>query len=175
MSENQGNRLVLVTGGVRGGKSGYALERASSTAKGVLFVATALPNDGEMRERIRMHRAQRPDGWRTVEATAGELAAHLAGAEEVLVLDCLTLYVGRRLTEGVAPETIITEVHDAAARMLERFSLSVVVTNEVGWGVIPDNELARAYSETLGKVNQVVAARAGEVMLMVTGIPVKVK
>jgi adenosylcobinamide kinase/adenosylcobinamide-phosphate guanylyltransferase len=175
MTDSAARRLVLVTGGVRGGKSTYALERVRSGSQSVLFVATAIPNDSELRERIKKHKVERPDTWRTVEATEGVLGAHLAGDEGALILDCLTLYVGRRLTEGVPPESIIDEVEEAADLMSERFSLAVIVTNEVGWGVIPDNELARAYSEVLGKANQVIADRADEVMLMVSGIPVKVK
>jgi|BarGraIncu00421A_1022006.scaffolds.fasta_scaffold07750_2 adenosylcobinamide kinase / adenosylcobinamide-phosphate guanylyltransferase len=175
MSDNESRRLVLVTGGVRGGKSTYALELVRAASDRVLFVATALPNDSELLERIDKHRAERPRTWRTAEATEGALGAHLEGDEPALILDCLTLYVGRRLTEGVPARSIIEEVEEACGLMSERFGLAVIVTNEVGWGVIPDNELARAYSEVLGKANQVAAARADEVVLMVSGIPMKVK
>jgi adenosylcobinamide kinase/adenosylcobinamide-phosphate guanylyltransferase len=169
------NLLVFITGGVRSGKSRFALERATAAAGQVLFVATALANDDELRARITKHRAERPAGWRTAEATEGDLAGHIDGDEPCLVLDCLALYVGRRLTEGTKPGRIIEEVESASRRMLDRFDLSIVVSNEVGSGIIPDNAMAREYSEVLGKANQVVAALADEVVLMVSGIPVKVK
>jgi adenosylcobinamide kinase/adenosylcobinamide-phosphate guanylyltransferase len=169
-------KLIFVTGGVRSGKSSHALDLAGEAGEPVLFVATAHASDSEMVERIARHRAERPDAWRTREATSGELEEYVAsGGEEVALLDCLTLYVGRRLTEGVGAERIASEVEETVRAMRGSHRLSVVVSNEVGCGVIPDNRLAREFSEALGRVNQVVAAAADEVLLMVSGIPLKVK
>lgn len=168
-------KLILITGGVRSGKSSYAQELAHAEGKQVLFVATAHASDEEMVERIARHRAERPAGWRTAEATEGELEQHVVGNEDVALLDCLTLYVGRRLVEGVPGEQIAVEVSSAIELMKSSHGLSIAVSNEVGWGIIPDNRLAREYSEALGRVNQVAAAAADEVLMMVSGIPMKVK
>lgn len=171
--------LTLVTGGVRSGKSGHALELARRAGGPVLFVATALASDDEMRERIEKHRAERPADWATVEATEGPLAGSLGGdhpaGREVLLLDCLTLYVSRRLTDEAAADDVFDELEAAVLSIKRDFRTSIVVTNEVGSGVIPANELARRFTEVLGRANRLVAARADRVLLMVSGIPVEVK
>jgi adenosylcobinamide kinase / adenosylcobinamide-phosphate guanylyltransferase len=168
--------LVLVTGGVRSGKSRRALEMASESGGGVLFVATALASDGEMVDRIGRHRSERPEAWRTVEALSGKLADALEPeAEETLVVDCLGLYVSRRIMEGASTGLAAREVLDAAMLATRRFSLSVFVSNEVGSGLVPDNELGRTFTEELGLANQDVARAADRVVLMVAGIPVRVK
>lgn len=167
-------KLVFITGGVRSGKSSHAVKMAEA-ATNVLFVATALPSDSEMQERIQKHRAQRPAPWRTVEATSGTLAEHVGGDEDILVLDCLTLYAARRLTEGAPAEEIMKDVEEALEKMREGFELSILISNEVGCGVIPDNAQARSFSEVLGQVNQFAAGIADEVLLMVSGIPLRVK
>ena len=168
-------KLILVTGGVRSGKSSHALALAVEAETPVLFVATALASDSEMVERIARHRSERPGSWRTEEATSGELEEYVSGGEEVAVLDCMTLYVGRRLTEGVDERQIAREVEAAVDAMRGSHRLSVVVSNEVGCGIIPDNRLAREFSEALGRANQAVAAAADEVLFMISGIPLKVK
>lgn len=167
-------KLVFITGGVRSGKSSHAVKMAEA-ATSVLFVATALPSDREMRERIQKHRAHRPVPWRTAEATRGTLAEHVGGDEDILVLDCLTLYAARRLTEGAPAEEIMKEVEEALGKMRGGFELSILVSNEVGSGVIPENAQARRFSELLGQVNQLASGLADEVLLMVSGIPLKVK
>jgi adenosylcobinamide kinase/adenosylcobinamide-phosphate guanylyltransferase len=167
-------KIVFITGGVRSGKSSHAVNLARDE-KSVLFVATAIPFDEEMDERIQKHREQRPADWRTVEATRGALTGHVKGDEGVLVLDCITLYVARRLTEEAPALKIVKEVEEAVEEMRGGFELSVLVSNEVGSGVVPDNALARSFTEVLGQANHILAARADEVLLMVSGIPVKVK
>ncbi len=169
-------KLVLVTGGVRSGKSRYALELAGAGAGGVLFAATAMPTDPEMVERISNHRSERPGDWRTVEVVSGRLADGLAGAPEaVLLLDCLGLYVGRRLMEGASGEEAAAEAREAAVVAVREYDHAVFVTNEVGWGLVPENELGRLFVESLGAANRLVADLADEVMLMVSGIAVRLK
>ncbi len=169
-------KLVFITGGVRSGKSRRALELAERSSARVLFVATALACDSEMAERIEHHRAERPGQWRTVEALSGKLAEALApDGEDVLLLDCLGLYVARRIMEKASGKDIITETLDAARGAADGFETSILVSNEVGSGLVPDNELGRMFIEALGTANSAVAALADEVELMVSGIPVKVK
>lgn len=169
-------KLVFVTGGVRSGKSRYALELAAGRESRVLFVATALPSDDEMSERISRHRAERPGTWRTAEVVSGLLADGIAGArEEVLLLDCLGLYVGRRMMEGASGDEAGSEVRRAAEAAVAAFEYSVVVSNEVGSGLVPENELGRSFMEALGAANRRVAELADEAFLMVSGIPVRIK
>jgi len=168
-------KLILITGGIRSGKSTHALELAMAHDTPVLFIATAHASDEEMVERIAKHRAERPAGWRTAEATDGTLEQYVAGEEEVALLDCLTLYVGRRLTEGIGGEQIALEVSAGIELLRREHELCLAVSNEVGLGIIPDNHLAREFSEVLGRVNQIVASTADEVLMMVSGIPMKVK
>lgn len=167
-------RIVFITGGVRSGKSSLAVKTAGG-GRSVLFLATALASDEEMRRRIENHRLERPADWRTVEVTEGRLEESLEGEEEILLVDCLTLYVARRISEGITVDEITEEIAQVLDKMRDRFELSIIVSNEVGSGVVPDNELARHFSEVLGQVNRLVAGGADEVLLLVSGIPVKVK
>ena len=168
-------RLIFLTGGVRSGKSSAAVRTAAELDRPTLFVATAMATDGDMSARIARHRAERPAQWRTVEAVEGTLAEHVAGPEETLVLDCLTLYVSRRMGEGAREAEVTREVEKALGLMRDGFETAIVVSNEVGSGVIPANALARTFSEALGRANQAAAATADEVLLMVSGLPLKVK
>lgn len=169
-------KLVFITGGVRSGKSRRGLELADAGGGRVLFVATALSSDCEMEDRIQKHRAERPGGWRTVEAVSGKLAEALfPEGEDILLLDCLGLYVSRRMMEGASGEEAAGEALGAALAAAAGFQLSIFVSNEVGWGLVPDNELGRMFTEALGAANREVASVADEVILMVSGIPVKVK
>ena len=167
-----------MTGGVRSGKSRHALELARTHGEGgVLFAATAFVSDSEMALRIERHRAERPAEWRTVEVISGGLADALLpdGGEEVLVLDCLGLYVSRRMLEGATAAQVASEVLETVEAARNAFELSIFVTNEVGSGLVPDNELGRFFIEALGAVNRETAALADEVSLMVAGIPVRVR
>ena len=180
-------RIVLVTGGCRSGKSGYAQRRIEEVDGARLFIATAEPYDDEMRHRIARHRADRADrGWDTLDApyALAESITKGEGYAGVLV-DCLTLWVGNRFFGGVSGElpTDATEEKareeaerlQAAARRLPPSSLVVFVTNEVGWGIVPENAMARRFRDLAGHVNQTVAAGADEVFLLVCGQPLKLK
>jgi adenosyl cobinamide kinase/adenosyl cobinamide phosphate guanylyltransferase len=153
--------LVLYLGGARSGKSRLAVERAAASGASVTFIATGEPGDEEMAERIEQHRRERPPEWRTVEEPI-ELAQALRsvpGGETALV-DCLSLWVANVLgAEDDAP------LEAAAARE----GLTIAVTNEVGMGIVPDNALARAYRDALGRVNAAWAAAADEAYLVVAG------
>lgn len=175
-------RLVLILGGARSGKSRFAQEMASKHPR-VLFVATAEPLDEEMRTRIEEHKRQRPAAWRTVEApcrVAERLAESLDDASMVLV-DCLTLLASNLMTRvevadyGDLEVDVIGEVERLLEAMGRTSAECIVVSNEVGLGLVPDNELGRAYRDILGRANSLVASRADEVYFMVAGIPVRVK
>lgn len=165
------SRITLITGGAASGKSRYACERAAAFGPNVLFIATCVPRDDEMRAKVRRHRAERPAAWRTEERTR-DVARVLSPGYDAAVVDCLTLLVSQFLVEGFAEPDILAEVgslFDPPPCPL------FVVTNEVGWGIVPESELGRRFREVAGRVNGLAARRADEVVLMVSGLPVRIK
>jgi adenosylcobinamide kinase/adenosylcobinamide-phosphate guanylyltransferase len=175
--------IILVTGAVRSGKSSYAQQAAEKASPSRLFIATALPLDTEMRDRIARHRAERhARNWQTVEAPV-EIAPAIAAAppDASIVVDCLTLWItnlmshhaglGRPLTRDILEQTI----GDVITACATRARPVIFVTNEVGWGIVPENALAREFRDLSGWCSQFFAARARWVVLMVCGIPVAIK
>jgi adenosylcobinamide kinase/adenosylcobinamide-phosphate guanylyltransferase len=164
-------RVTLITGGAASGKSRYACERAAEHGPRVLFIATCIPGDEEMRAKVGRHRAERPPGWRTEERSRG-LAGALAPECDAAVVDCLTLLVAQMLLGGAAEREILDEVTSLVA---DPPCPLFVVTNEVGWGIVPEAALGRRFREVLGRANRIAAGRADEVVLMVSGLPVRIK
>jgi adenosylcobinamide kinase/adenosylcobinamide-phosphate guanylyltransferase len=172
-------RTVLVLGGVRAGKSAYAIARASSLGERVAFVATAEARDAEMATRIARHRSARPPGWATIEApiALAEAVARLDAQVDVVVVDCLNLWVANLLdrTPGLPDEELLAETGRLGELIARRFASLVVVSNEVGWGVHPETALGRRFRDALGLVNQAAARAADEVILLVAGCPLWLK
>ena len=172
------NQLTLILGGARSGKSAFA-ERLARAANNVLFVATAEPLDDDMARRIAAHRRARPSHWRALEEPLNLAAAippALANADIVL-LDCLTLWVSNMLLKAetaLDPAAAEAAILAAATELLDICETSaaawILVSNEVGLGVVPASPLGRAYRDALGKVNALAAARADKVYLMTAGL-----
>lgn len=161
-------RLTVVTGGVSSGKSRHALALASRHGANVLFVATAVPRDDEMRAKVARHRAERPASWTTLEAYRNlSLPPGFAAA----VVDCLTLLVSQLMVEGAPEADILAELDRISAASYPVY----LVTNEVGWGVVPEHPLGRRFREVAGRANQRAVARADEAILMVAGVPMTLK
>lgn len=168
------SRLVFVTGGARSGKSRFALDLAQAAGgDAVTFVATAEPLDAEMTRRIGHHRNERNPAWTTIEAPRDISAALSRTHTAVVVVDCLSLWVSNLMLDHVPDLEIVARAADAFVPRAGR--LLIAVTNEVGFGIVPDNELARAYRDTLGRVSQTVAAAATEAHLLVAGLPLRLK
>jgi adenosylcobinamide kinase / adenosylcobinamide-phosphate guanylyltransferase len=172
--------LTLITGGARSGKSTHALKLAAAhPGPRRFFIATAEPLDDEMRERIEHHRRSRPPGFVTVEEPRAVAAAleNLAGRADVVVLDCLTLWVSNLMTnQPPRDDRAVESASSALVEALGRAPFStVIVTDEVGYGIVPDNSLARRFRDLLGWTNQKIAEAADEVILMVAGIAMRVK
>ncbi len=198
MNSDQGSSLILVTGGARSGKSTFAENLAEQSGKNVTYLATARVDDQEMRERVDRHRVRRPKTFCTVEEP---LQPHLvledmADSNSLVLLDCLTLLVSNRILADLDQHGAIRQGEDifadddileaAGERVLEYMkTLSeaackcpaevVVVTNEVGMGIVPNYPVARVFRDYSGRSNQVVAAAADQVWLVVCGIPQRFK
>jgi adenosylcobinamide kinase / adenosylcobinamide-phosphate guanylyltransferase len=167
-----GARLTLVLGGARSGKSKYAESLITALPPPWVYVATAEALDVEMAERIAGHRARRGDDWRTIEAPHDLAGALAAPAGAPVLVDCLTLWLSNRMLAQADVDAEIASLEDALER---RASPLVLVSNEVGSGIVPDNALARRFRDLQGRLNQRMAARADRVVLMVAGLPLTVK
>lgn len=176
--------LVLILGGARSGKSTFAQALAQEIGgRSVVFVATAEAGDEEMRQRIAQHRRDRPAGWHTLEAQrhVGQAILSRDSGEKAILVDCLTLLVSNRLFEfedAPAPEieaAVMGEVTDLISCAAQVPGTVIVVSNEVGMGLVPPYPLGRVYRDVLGKANQVLAAAAGRVYLLVAGLPLMLK
>jgi adenosyl cobinamide kinase/adenosyl cobinamide phosphate guanylyltransferase len=164
------SRLVFLTGGARSGKSSLALRIAEATRRPVTFVATAPAMDGEMAQRIARHRAERPPHWQTVEEgidLAGALQAAPSG--DCVVVDCLALWLYNVLKQGAEDPAIERLAAEAAAVAAARSAAVVVVSNEVGQGIVPVTAIGRRYRDVLGRVNATWARAASSVALVIAG------
>jgi adenosylcobinamide kinase / adenosylcobinamide-phosphate guanylyltransferase len=192
------SQLIVILGGARSGKSVFAERLAASSGRSVAFIATATAGDDEMRERIARHRASRAKEWHTLEEPLDLARAvrHAAELADVLLLDCVTLWLGNMLlqaswqrekddkgevefhtTSRLFDEKALKEIEAllAVARSLGPNKTLIVVTNEVGFGIVPAYPLGRLYRDTLGYVNQRLAQVAERVYLMVAGMAVDIK
>ncbi len=176
--------FTLILGGARSGKSRYAEQVAPRLGRRVLYVATAQAGDAEMAARIATHQAARPTGWTTLEAATqpGRALQSLNGEYEVVLLDCMTLLaanvVGRLsepLEQSTADDALTGEVDELLAAFHARPAQWLVISNEVGLGIVPPYPLGRVYRDALGRANQRLAAAADNVLFMVAGLPMVVK
>ena len=178
-----GGELILILGGARSGKSAYAERLARERGGKVLFVATATAGDDDMARRIAAHRADRPAAWRTLEApdgVAGRVAAAYDAAPTI-ILDCQTVLTSNILLahEGAGEEEVAraldAEIDALLARIASDSATWIVVSNEVGLGLVPPYPLGRVYRDLLGRINARVAARADRAYLLVAGLPLDLK
>lgn len=175
--------IVLVTGGSRSGKSDYARRKAEELAGPRAFIATCTPVDAEMAERIRRHRLARdPDQWTTIEEPVDVANALVDGGDfKVVLIDCLTLWINNLMFQAEIEGTALHEddITMACERLLsacDQFNGTVImVTNEVGMGIVPDNPMSRLYRDLVGRCNQIMAAAADEVVLLVCGVSLNIK
>lgn len=164
--------LTLVLGGARSGKSRHAEALVEALPAPWTYIATAQAYDDEMRQRIAEHRARRPAGWQTVDAPIELAEAIEARSDRPILVDCLTLW----LTNLILAERDTADARAALIAACERATAPIVmVSNEVGLGIVPDNALARRFRDEAGRLHQALAARAGRVVFMVAGLPMQVK
>jgi adenosylcobinamide kinase / adenosylcobinamide-phosphate guanylyltransferase len=178
-------KLILVLGGARGGKSTYAQRLAEELAGAdVLYVATAEALDEEMQARIAAHKADRPAGWRTLEAPTliGTPLVKETEGSRVVVLDCMTMLASNAMlsadfeTDPVLAEAAVELEVDALLAAVESGTATwIVVSNEVGLGLVPPSPLGRVYRDALGRANQRLAAAADEAVMLIVGLPQRLK
>lgn len=179
----QQKKLVLIMGGVRSGKSAFAQELAHRMGRRVTFLATARAQDEEMRRRIEEHRRARPAHWRTIEAplNAARALREKSDGAEVVLLDCLTFLAANLLLDGdeTRPQEVEARMLAEVEGLLSAFDAGtasvIVVSNEVGTGVVPPYPVGRAYRDLLGRANQIIAGAADRVYWMLAGLPVEIK
>ncbi|MFZ5675922.1 MAG: bifunctional adenosylcobinamide kinase/adenosylcobinamide-phosphate guanylyltransferase [Pseudomonadota bacterium] len=166
-------RITLVLGGARSGKSRHA-EALAKASKQRVYVATAEIIDAEMRERIDLHRAQRGKGWRTLEVPL-DLADALRGADRpggFILVECITIWINNLIYHG---KDVASEVKLLCGTLPKLKGRVVLVSNEVGLGIVPDNALARRFRDEAGRANQSLAAVADEVLFIAAGLPMVLK
>lgn len=170
--------ILFVTGGCKSGKSAFAQAEAEKAFKeNRVFLATCQPLDSEMEKRIARHQADRDQTWKTVEEPVNipEAIESIGPEADVILLDCITLWITNLMLAGRTPG----EIEEQGKRLVQSIKsapcMVVVVSNEVGAGIVPENKLARAFRDAAGMVNQMIAACADKVVLSVAGIPVVIK
>jgi adenosylcobinamide kinase/adenosylcobinamide-phosphate guanylyltransferase len=172
------NKIIFVIGGCRSGKSQYALQTAEKmSGNRKIYIATCVPYDDEMKQRVAKHQTARGQSWTTVEEPMHLPVAISERSQEadVILVDCLTLWVSNLLME-TNDEDELEETISQLTDTLEKATCPIVlVSNEIGTGIVPENRLARQYRDIIGLANQAVAKAAGKVIWMVAGIPVSIK
>lgn len=169
---------ILVIGGAKSGKSRYALNICNSLDKDRIFLATSEAGDREMEERIRRHQAERGESWRTVEEpiAIAEVISSMDNEQSIILFDCVTLWLNNLyMTYGPDTGPIDASIEELIGVLSDIRGAVVLVTNEVGAGVVPDNPLARRYRDAVGDTNQRLARVAKKVVLLIAGLPLVLK
>jgi adenosylcobinamide kinase/adenosylcobinamide-phosphate guanylyltransferase len=176
--------ITLITGGARSGKSTHALRLAEETGRSVTFLATAQALDEEMLARIQKHRAERPSHWQSLEVPFGIASCVGQIRSDVVILDCITLLVTNLMMQYVKEDLVDEEpymlavqkdIHELADALREQNRDWLIVSNEVGLGLVPPYQMGRVYRDVLGWANQQLARIADRVIFMVSGIPMVIK
>lgn len=184
-------KSILITGGARSGKSSYAEKLAKELGGNVLYIATSIPFDEEMKLRIKRHKESRPREWDTFEGykELGRVISGKGGRYKGILLDCITVMVTNLLLEFTdmegsgcssgdyekAEKEIEKEIAELMAGIGKSEATVIIVTNELGSGIVPENPLARAFRDIAGRMNQYIAERCDEVYMTVCGIPLRLK
>ena len=169
------SKIIFITGGARSGKSDFAIKIAKKFNRRVAFIATCIPEDKEMLERIKIHKSNRPLDWETIEEPKNLIPVLRKLKNKTVIIDCITLLVSNLLLSGISDEEILKDIKEII-KVLKRSNLKVIfVSNEVGAGIVPANKIARRFRDLAGRVNQIIAQNSDECYLLVAGIPVKIK
>lgn len=179
-------KIILITGGARSGKSSFAESYVAKCGKHIAYIATSQIYDDEMAYRVKLHRNRRPSSWETFEApfNAHEAIAKAFINHDTILFDCITLYLSNYICAKETENFSLDELSQGTHKMIDKLiqavqnapdKTCVFVTNEVGSGIVPENELARKYRDLAGLCNQQLAKSADEVYFVVSGIPLQIK
>ncbi len=170
-------KLILVLGGARSGKSRFANNLASKLSEKITYIATAQALDEEMQERIKTHKKNRSKSWKTIEEPKDleRVRNLLKKSDKVILFECLTLWVSNLFCTGVKEKDIVAKIKDFVRFLKKEDKQCIFVSNEVGCGIVPDNASGRDFRDIQGRLNQLVAASADEVYFVVAGIGMKIK
>ena len=170
-------KFIFILGGARSGKSKYAVKLAKKLKGQVAFIATTTSPDGEMRKRIKLHKISRPRHWKLIEEgkDISKVLSTLNNKYRIVLIDCLGLLISNLLANNLEDKEIEVKIAGLIRAVLKTNLTTILVSNEVGSGIVPENALARRFRDLLGLSNQMMAEKADEVILMHSGIPVKIK
>ena len=172
------SKMTFILGGARSGKSRHAVAFAKKFNKKTVFIATATALDEEMKKRIRLHKISRPKDWHLIEEPVN-LTGVLLGMKStygIALVDCVGLWISNLLMAGMKDGAIEKKIKELSASILKaNVDLVIMVSNEVGEGIVPADSLSRRFRDLIGLANQIIAARADEVIMMRAGIPIKIK
>ncbi len=170
------NKITLILGGARSGKSSYALSLAQRYKK-VAFIATCQGKDKEMRQRIKLHQKSRPKHWETFEEPKepAKLIGKLSNRFDCILIDCLTLLVSNLILTGDKQEQVLKKIKELLLVLGKKKAKIILVSNEVGLGLVPVNKLGREFRDIAGRVNQIAAQQAGRVFFIAAGLSLKIK
>jgi len=172
------SKMIFVFGGARSGKSRYAVEAAKKYGKNTVFIATATALDDEMKERIRLHKVSRPKVWGLIEepVNLSDTVSGLKPIYDAAIIDCVGLWVSNLLMADMEDGEIEKKIRKLGASIRKaKAGTVIIVSNEVGEGIVPGDPLSRRFRDMVGLANQIIAAKADEVIMMKVGIPVKIK
>lgn len=172
------SKTIFITGAVKSGKSSLAVELAQKSGREVVFLATCEPLDEEMHQRVKKHQDDRPSHWGTLEEEI-DIVSVLDGIgdNKIVILDCITLWLTNLLMKDLSDTEIYSEVDrliDCIGSLNPNITL-IIVSNEVGWGIVPENKMARLFRDIVGISHQKIAAVSDEVYMTVAGIKMKIK
>jgi adenosylcobinamide kinase/adenosylcobinamide-phosphate guanylyltransferase len=169
-------KIIFVIGGATSGKSRFALELVQKMSSEAVYVATCVPQDAELKKKVENHQKQRPNHWKTVEA--GTTPFQIPWQKNILpclLVDGLTLWVSTLLLKGIGVQDIRKRSQKFLMQCRKKYKHVIMVSDEVGCSIVPENDLARRFREVLGQVNQDTAEAAAEVFWVTAGLPIKIK
>jgi adenosylcobinamide kinase/adenosylcobinamide-phosphate guanylyltransferase len=170
-------RFTFILGGARSGKSRYAVNTAKSAGKKIIFIATCIPGDKEMKHRIKLHKRSRPGTWEVIEEgiNIDSILKKIKKGCNVVLIDCIGLFISNFMAIESSDKKVENKVRLVIEQIKKMAVDVIVVSNEVGMGIVPDNSLARRFQDLLGRVNQMLAQNADTVIAMHAGIPTVIK
>jgi len=170
-----GNKITFILGGVKSGKTTYALNEAKKLNCPVTYIATAVITDKEIEKRVRDHIKTRPARWKTIEEETNLIKTTNKIGTKTVIVDCINFWVSNNLFEKKHENDILAQTEQFCAILKERRLNCYIISNEVGLSLISQYKMGRNFQSVLGKVNQIIAQNADEVKLMIAGIPLKIK